>query len=112
VHGMVILRPSYSKARSRSLGAEEALGTFYVHRHRTQEAREGYERLLQLWQKFPESNEYLDNQRTVSQRLLFLSGDVRGTYLQSGCISFSALARNIFLSASCRVFPAVSDFLS
>jgi tetratricopeptide (TPR) repeat protein len=50
--------------------AEEALGTFYVHRHRTQEARECYERLVQLWQKFPESNEYVDNQRTVSQRLL------------------------------------------
>jgi tetratricopeptide (TPR) repeat protein len=50
--------------------AEEALGTFYVARHRTREARACYERLVNLWQRFPESNEYVDGQRTVSKRLL------------------------------------------
>jgi serine/threonine protein kinase len=50
--------------------AEEALGTFYVARHRTREARACYERLVNLWQQFPESNEYVDGQRTASKRLL------------------------------------------
>ena len=49
--------------------AEEALGTFYVARHRTREARACYERLVILWQQFPESNEYVDGQRTASKRL-------------------------------------------
>jgi len=50
--------------------AEEALGAFYVHRHRSQEARECYERLVKLWQQFAESNEYVDRQRTASRQLL------------------------------------------
>jgi len=50
--------------------AEEALGTFYVARHRTREARACYERLVNLWQQFPDSNEYVDGQRTLSKRLL------------------------------------------
>lgn len=50
--------------------AEEALGTFYVHRHRTQPAHACYERLVTLWQQYPESNEYVDRQRTSSKRLL------------------------------------------
>jgi eukaryotic-like serine/threonine-protein kinase len=50
--------------------AEEALGNFYVHRHRAQEARACYERIVNLWQQFPESNEYVDSQRVASQRLL------------------------------------------
>ena len=50
--------------------AEEALGRFYVARHRTREARACYERLVNLWQQFPESNEYVDGQRTASKRLL------------------------------------------
>ena len=50
--------------------AEEALGTFYVARHRTREAHACYERLVNLWQQFPESNEYVDGQRTASKRLL------------------------------------------
>ena len=50
--------------------AEEALGTFYVARHRTREARVCYERLANLWQQFPESNEYVDRQKTSSKRLL------------------------------------------
>jgi serine/threonine protein kinase len=49
---------------------EEALGAFYVARHRPGDARECYERLVQLWQKYPESSEYVDNQRAASQRLL------------------------------------------
>jgi eukaryotic-like serine/threonine-protein kinase len=50
--------------------AEEALGTFYFHRHRTREARACYERIVNLWQQFPESNEYVDRQRAASKRLL------------------------------------------
>jgi eukaryotic-like serine/threonine-protein kinase len=50
--------------------AEEALGTFYVRRHRTQEARACYERIVNLWQQFPESNEYVDRQRAASKRML------------------------------------------
>jgi serine/threonine protein kinase len=50
--------------------AEGALGTFYLHRHRTREARACYERIANLWQQFPESNEYVDRQKTASKRLL------------------------------------------
>lgn len=50
--------------------AEEALGTFYLHQHRTREARACYERIANLWQQFPESNEYVDGQKTSSKRLL------------------------------------------
>jgi serine/threonine protein kinase len=49
--------------------AEEALGAFYVTQHRTREARPCYERLVNLWQQ-PESNEFVDGQRTASKRLL------------------------------------------
>jgi tetratricopeptide (TPR) repeat protein len=49
---------------------EEALGTFYVARHRTREARACYERLVNLWRQFPESNEYVERQRNFSNRLL------------------------------------------
>jgi tetratricopeptide (TPR) repeat protein len=50
--------------------SEQALGNFYAHRHRTQEARVCYQRLVDLWQQFPESNEYVDAQKTSSKRLL------------------------------------------
>jgi eukaryotic-like serine/threonine-protein kinase len=50
--------------------SEEALGNFYVHRHRTQEARACYQQLVDLWQQFSESNEYVDGQKTSSKRLL------------------------------------------
>ena len=50
--------------------AEEALGKFYVHRHRTLEARACYERIVNLWQQFPESNEYVDRQKISSKLLL------------------------------------------
>ncbi len=50
--------------------AEEALGAFYARRRRTEEARACYQRLSQLWQRFPESNEYVDRQRIASERLL------------------------------------------
>ena len=50
--------------------AEEALGTFYVRRHRTQEAHACYEQIANLWLEFPESNEYVDRQRAASKRLL------------------------------------------
>jgi serine/threonine protein kinase/tetratricopeptide (TPR) repeat protein len=50
--------------------AEEALGNFYVRQHRPQEARTCYQRLADLWRKLPESNEYVEMQRTSSKRLL------------------------------------------
>jgi eukaryotic-like serine/threonine-protein kinase len=50
--------------------AEEALGNFYVHRRRNREAHSCYERLANLWQQIPESNEYVDAQKAASQRLL------------------------------------------
>ena len=50
--------------------AEEALGTFYVQQRRTQPARECYEQLVKLWEQFPESNEYVNRQRSKSKRLL------------------------------------------
>ena len=51
--------------------SEQALGNFYAHRHRIQEARACYQRLVDLWQQFPESNEYVDGQKASSKRLLF-----------------------------------------
>jgi serine/threonine protein kinase len=65
-----MVRPDEMTSLIPLANAEEALGTFYVHRHRTQEARACYERLANLWQQFPESNEYLDLQKTASNRLL------------------------------------------
>jgi len=50
--------------------AEEALGAFYVRRHRNRDARACYQHLVDLWQHFPESNEYVDHQRTLSSTLL------------------------------------------
>ncbi len=50
--------------------AEETLGTFYLHQHRTREARACYERIVNLWQQFSESSEYVDLQKAASQRLL------------------------------------------
>lgn len=50
--------------------AEEAFGTFYVHQHRPQPALACYGRLVQLWQQFPAPNEYVDRQKSSSERLL------------------------------------------
>ncbi len=50
--------------------AEETLGAFYLRRHRTQDARACYQRLADLWNQFPESNEYVQRQRGTSKRLL------------------------------------------
>ena len=49
--------------------AERALGAFYARRHRTVEARACYQRLAGLWQRLPESSEYIDRQRIAAQRL-------------------------------------------
>jgi eukaryotic-like serine/threonine-protein kinase len=49
---------------------ERALGVFYLRQHRVQEARACYERLRDLWQGFPESNEYLDIQRAAAAKML------------------------------------------
>ncbi len=65
-----IVRPDELTSLTPLATAEQALGTFYVSRHRTREARACYERLVNLWHQFPESNEYVDLQRTVSKRLL------------------------------------------
>jgi serine/threonine protein kinase/tetratricopeptide (TPR) repeat protein len=48
---------------------EKALGTFYIRRRRKRDARACYRQLVDLWQQFPESNEYVDLQRRVSKRL-------------------------------------------
>lgn len=50
--------------------AEEALGTLYTRERRTEEARACYERRVELWQRFPESNEYVDRQKAASKELL------------------------------------------
>jgi eukaryotic-like serine/threonine-protein kinase len=50
--------------------ADRALGNFYARRGRTEEARACYKELLQLWQRFPEPNEYVVRQKSASQRLL------------------------------------------
>jgi hypothetical protein len=50
--------------------AERALGAFYARRHRTAEARACYQRMADLWQRLPESSEYIDRQRIAAQRLL------------------------------------------
>ncbi|MGH9647255.1 MAG: hypothetical protein ACRD4E_10605, partial [Bryobacteraceae bacterium] len=42
---------------------EAALGGFYIRHHRTDEARASFERLVQLWRRFPEPNQYADRQR-------------------------------------------------
>jgi tetratricopeptide (TPR) repeat protein len=52
------------------VNAEEALGTFYAQRRRIEEARTCYERLIGLWQHFPETNEYVDVQKAISKRWL------------------------------------------
>ena len=65
-----IARPEELSSLIALSNAEEALGTFYVHQRHSQEARNCYRRLVDLWQDFPESNEYVDRQRTGSKQLL------------------------------------------
>jgi len=48
---------------------QEAVGNFYRYR-RQQQARASYRELLQLWQSFPEPSEYVELQKSSSQRLL------------------------------------------
>jgi tetratricopeptide (TPR) repeat protein len=50
--------------------SEQALGAFYAHQGRTEEARACYQRLAGLWQRFPEPNEYVNRQKAGSARLL------------------------------------------
>jgi len=50
--------------------ANQALGTFYASRHQTRQAREHYEELSRLWQRFPSSNQYVKLQQSVSEHLL------------------------------------------
>ena len=49
---------------------EEALGTFYAGRRRAAEARDCYQRMVQLWQQFPDANEYVDRQKAAAERSL------------------------------------------
>jgi serine/threonine protein kinase/tetratricopeptide (TPR) repeat protein len=50
--------------------AEKALGEFYVGRAKTDEARSCYQRLAQIWDRFPETNDYVARQRVASKDLL------------------------------------------
>src|ERR1700722_9036398 len=50
--------------------AEEALGAFYTSRHQLPEARACYQSALELWQRYPEANEYVDGRRTAARKLL------------------------------------------
>jgi serine/threonine protein kinase/tetratricopeptide (TPR) repeat protein len=50
--------------------AEKALGDFYASRARTDEARSCYQRVVQLWDRFPETNDYVARQRVASKKLL------------------------------------------
>jgi hypothetical protein len=50
--------------------SETALAEFYARRGQAELARACYERLAGLWQRFPESNEYVEMQRAESKRLL------------------------------------------
>jgi serine/threonine protein kinase len=50
--------------------AETALGAFYARRRQVEPARSSYERLVALWQHFPDSSEYVEMQRIASQKLL------------------------------------------
>src|SRR6185369_14839951 len=49
--------------------AEESLGAFYSGR-RPAEARSCYQRLVDVWQRLPGPNEYVDRQRTAASKLL------------------------------------------
>jgi len=49
---------------------ETAFGDFYARRHRVEQARNCYQRLADLWQRFAGSNEYVDTQRAAAQKLL------------------------------------------
>jgi tetratricopeptide (TPR) repeat protein len=49
---------------------EETLGTLYARRHRTVEARACYRRLADLWQRFPETSDYVARQKAAAAKLL------------------------------------------
>ena len=49
---------------------ERALEDAYSRQHRTEDARACYERLNNLWQRFPESNQYVDLQRRSGKLML------------------------------------------
>jgi serine/threonine protein kinase len=65
-----IARPGELTSLIPLANTEEALATFYIRRHRNRDARACYQRLVNFWQQFPESNEYVDHQRSTSKRLL------------------------------------------
>jgi len=50
--------------------ADHALGEFYIRSHRIQQARICYEEMVELWQRFPETNQYVSRQTSDSKRLL------------------------------------------
>lgn len=49
---------------------DRALGAFYASQHRTAEARARYEEIVQLWHRFPDSNQYVEHESADSKRLL------------------------------------------
>jgi len=46
------------------------LGEFYTSRHKRAQAKECYQKMAALWQRFPESNEYVALQRAAAAKLL------------------------------------------
>ena len=50
--------------------AEQALGGFYAHHRRPDDARACYQSLAGLWQRYPQANEYVDRQKTLAASLL------------------------------------------
>jgi len=50
--------------------AERALGAVYAKQHRIDDARECYTRVNDLWQQFPDNNEYVAHQKETSSTVL------------------------------------------
>jgi len=50
--------------------ADRALGAFYVRRHQTAQVRACYQELVELWKRFPRTNQYVDRQTAKAERLL------------------------------------------
>ena len=52
------------------VNVERALAGVYLRQHRAEDARACYERVAALWQRFPESNQYVDLQRAAGRLTL------------------------------------------
>ena len=65
-----IVRPQELTSLIPLANAEKALGKFYVRRRQSKDASDCYQRLVELWQHFPDTNEYVERERADSKRLL------------------------------------------